>query len=116
MSDESAVMDDTEVVEKERKYTPLTDDQKKAATLRRDASLLRKYGNETKAQELEAQANAIAPERPKQTRVDPISQLSDEEQKALRMYFETTKAGFVKIAQHVSYKKLAAIAAGDVEG
>ena len=113
MSDESAVMEpQTETEVKERKYTPLTPEQKQAATLRRDASLLRKYGNEAKAKELEAEADALAPIQPKVTRVDPLVALSPQEQGALQNYFKTTKQGFAKIAEHISYKKLAEIAAG----
>ena len=96
----------------ERKYTPLTDVQKQAATFRRDASLLRKYGNDAKAAELEAQADAIAPVRAQSSkRVDPLTVLGPDEQVKLINHFKTTKAGFARIAELVSYKKLAAIAA-----
>lgn len=113
MSDETAVMEpETESAVSERKYTPLTDAQKQAATYRRDASLLRKYGNDAKAAELEAQADAIAPVRATgNRRVDPMTTLSQEEVVKLINHFKTTKAGFAKIAEIVSYKKLAAIAA-----
>src|SRR5208283_3522193 len=96
----------------ERKYTPLTDVQKQAATFRRDASLLRKYGNDAKAAELEAQADAIAPVRAQSSkRVDPLTVLGPDEQVKLISHFKTTKSGLARIAELVSYKKLAAIAA-----
>ena len=96
----------------ERKYTPLTDEQKQAATYRRDASLLRKYGNDAKAAELEAQADQIAPVRAQGSkRVDPMTKLTQDEVVKLINHFATTKKGFAKIAEVVSYKKLAAIAA-----
>ena len=100
-----------EVATKTRKTPePLTAAQKQAATLRRDATLLIKYGNEVKAKELFAQADQIAPQRAVQSRVDPLAQLSTEEQHYLRVtYFETTKQGFARIAAMVSYKKLAAV-------
>jgi len=98
-------------VETARKYTPLTNEQKQAATYRRDASLLRKYGQEAKAAELEAQANAIAPVRPSgNKRVDPMEVLTDAEINTLVQYFKTTKAGFKVIAEHIGAKRLAAIA------
>ena len=101
-----------EVVAKTRKTPePLTPEQKQAATLRREGTLLAKYGQDAKAQELFAQADQIAPQRAVQVRVDPLAQLSTEEQHYLRVtYFETTKQGFARIAAMVSYKKLAAIA------
>jgi hypothetical protein len=105
----------TEVMEApatERKYTPLTDEQRQAATLRRDATLLEKYGQAEKAKELFAQADAIAPaRRTGSNRVDPVTALTQDELNKLYNHFKTTKAGFAKIAEIVSYKKLAAIAA-----
>ena len=100
-----------EVATKTRKTPePLTPEQKQAATLRREGTLLAKYGQDAKAQELFAQADQIAPQRAVQSRVDPLAQLSTEEQHYLRVtYFETTKQGFARIAAMVSYKKLAAI-------
>lgn len=97
---------------KERKYTPLSDVEKQAATLRRDATLLRKYGNETKAAELEAQANQLAPEKPKVGKVDPLTAFSPEDQAKIRKYFECSKDGFTKLAPIVGYKKLAAVIQG----
>jgi len=108
MSEESAVME-PQAETKERKYTPLTDAQKQAATLRRDAALLAKYGNHEKAKELNAQADAIAPASRQGKRVDPLQVLSADEQSWLINYFGTTKKGFAKIAQHISAKKLANI-------
>jgi len=106
MSDESAVME-PQAETKERKYTPLTDAQKQAATLRRDAALLTKYGNAEKAKELEAQADALAPVRAHTNkRVDPLQVLSAEEQSWLVNYFSTTKKGFAVIARYISAKKL----------
>lgn len=106
MSDESAVMEVPATEAKVRKHTELTAEQKQAATLRRDASLLRKYGNADKAAELEAQADKIAPERKVSARVDPLTVLNQEEQKWLINYFGCTTKGFAKIAQHISAKKL----------
>ena len=113
MSDEVAVME-PEVEPKTRKTpVPLTAEQKQAATLRRDATLLEKYGNTDKAKELYAQADAIAPVRATPNkRVDPLTVLSEEHQKILRtQYFETTKQGLARIAALVSHKKLAEIVA-----
>lgn len=108
---ETAVMEGTELTGSERKYTLLTAEQKQAATLRRDASLLRKYGQTAEADKLEAQADAIAPVRASgNKRVDPLAVLTAEEQTKLVNYFKTTKAGFKAIAEHISASKLAAIA------
>ena len=96
----------------ERKYTPLTDAQKQAATLRREASLLAKYGQTEKAAELNAQADAIASVRAQGSkRVDPLTVLGPDEQVKLISHFKTTKTGLARIAELVSYKKLAAIVA-----
>jgi len=109
-------MSETGVVEQEapaKERVALTPEQKQAAALRRDATLLRKYGNEQKAKELEAQADQIAPVAAKTSRVDPMTALSDEEQAYLRKsVFECSKKGFAAIASVVSYKKLAAMVAG----
>lgn len=106
----------SEVAEQEatpKERVALTPEQKQAATLRRDATLMRKYGNEAKAVELEAQADQIAPAGPKQSsRVDPLVALTEDEQKQLRAYFECSKKGFANIAAVVSAKKLAAIVQG----
>ena len=112
MNDENAVMEpETETEATGRKYTPLTDEQKQAATLRRDASLLRKYGQGAEADKLEAQADQIAPVRAHgNKRVDPLAVLTDAEQGQLVQYFKTTKQGFKVIAEHISAAKLAAIA------
>jgi hypothetical protein len=117
MSDESAVME-PEVEPKVRKaYTPLTNEQKEAATLRRDATLLAKYGNASKAAELVAQADKLAPERSNGAqRINPLIALNAQDQSFLRTsYFETTKAGFAKIAALVPYNKLAKIATSVVK-
>ena len=111
MSD-TEVMDAVETETKERKFTPLTDAQKEAAGKRREASLLRKYGYNDKAAALEAEADAIAPVRATGSkRVDPLTALTTDETVKLLNYFATTKKGFAKIAEIVSYKRLAAIAA-----
>ena len=117
MSDESAVMEPEAKTKARKAYAPLTNEQKEAATLRRDATLLAKYGNATKAAELVAQADKIAPERSNQAkRVDPLIELNAQEQGFLRTsYFETTKKGFAHICALVSYKKLAEIAEGHPE-
>lgn len=102
----------TAEVTKTRKHTPLTDVEKQAATLRRDATLLAKYGNQAKADELYAQANQLSPEKPAQgTRVDPLAVLTAEEQAHLRKHFQCSKEGFVNIAAVISAKKLQEIAA-----
>ena len=103
----------TDVMEQEQTTTrkpqrPLTDDQKKAAGMRREASLLKKYGHNDEAAKLEAQATLLAPAS-KQGRPDPLKVLTAEEQKALRDYFRTTQ-GFARLAQVVSAKKLQEIA------
>ena len=109
MSDGIEVME-PEVATTTRKHTPLTDAQKQAATLRRDATLLKKYGNDAEAAKLVAQADQIAPERSVQSkREDPLTLLNQEEQKWLQMYFGCTTKGFAKIAAIVSAKKLEAI-------
>src|SRR5271157_2354103 len=88
----------------------LTPEQRQAAILRREATLLAKYGQDAKAQELFAQADQIAPQRTVQSRTDPLAQLTTDEQHYLRVtYFETTKQGFARIAALISYKKLAAV-------
>ena len=112
MNDETEVLDsETEVEATGRKYTPLTAEQKQAATLRRDASLLRKYGQTAEADKLEAQADQIAPVRAHgNKRVDPLAVLTDAEQGKLVNHFQTTKKGFKVIAEHISAAKLAAIA------
>ena len=97
---------------KERKYTPLTAAQKQAATLRREAAMVAKYGFADKAKELEAQADAIAPSKHQGKRVDPLQVLSAEEQSWLVGYFKTTKQGFAKIAQYISARKLSEIFQG----
>ena len=97
-----------EVATKTRK-TPiaLTPEQKQAATLRRDASILRKHGSAAEADKLQAQADQLAPERSQGAkRLDPLTVLNQEEQKWLQNYFMTTTKGFAKIAQHISAKKL----------
>lgn len=97
---------------KVRKHTPLTDDQKKAATLRRDASMLAKYNDAATAAKLRAEADALVPERPnKSVRVDPVAVLTDAEQAKLRKHFQCSKEGFVNIAAVISAKKLQEIAA-----
>ena len=107
----------TEVMEQavpattKRKYTPLTDAQKQAATLRREAAMVAKYGFVEKAAELNAQADKIAPARTTARRVDPLATLTQDETVKLINHFKTTKAGFSNIAKHISYKRLAAIAA-----
>ncbi len=103
-------MTDTAVAEQPttRVHTPLTPDQKQAATLRREASMLKKYGNVDQAKELEAKADALAPQK-NSTRVDPLKVLSPESQKALRDYFRTTQ-GFARLSQVVSAKKLQELA------
>jgi hypothetical protein len=114
MADESAVMEPEAETKARKAYTPLTNEQKEAATLRRDATLLAKYGNASKAAELVAQADKLAPERSNGAqRINPLIALNAEDQGFLRTaYFETTKAGFAKIAALVSYKKLAEIVEG----
>ena len=106
MSDGIEVME-PEVATTTRKHTPLTDAQKQAATLRRDATLLKKYGNDAEAAKLVAQADQIAPERSQGAkRIDPLTVLNQEEKQWLINYFATTTKGFAKIAQHISAKKL----------
>lgn len=105
MSDVMTENDVQETAGKVRKQ--LTDAEKQAATLRRDATLLRKHGAATQAEELEAAAAQLAPVRSAQSkRDDPLVVLNQEEQKWLHNYFQTTKAGFAKIAAVVSAKKL----------
>ena len=88
---------------------PMSVEQKEAATLRRDATLLAKYGDSEKAAELIAQADKLFPASAKQgKRVNPLTVLSADEQKALKDYFRTSK-GFERLAQVVSAKKLSDI-------
>lgn len=82
----------------------LTAEQKQAATLRRDAALLNKHGLTAKANELLAQAQALAPVGERTQRVDPLTELSKEEQHKLRAHFSITVDGFKLLAQVVSYK------------
>ncbi len=56
-----AVADDESPAMMGTKRTPLTNEQKQAATLRRDATLLRKYGAVQGAEKLEAEANRVVP-------------------------------------------------------
>ncbi len=91
----------TEAVKARRELTPA---QKEAATLRRDAALLNKYGNTAKANELLAQAQALAPVGERTQRVDPLTELSKEEQHKLRAHFSITVDGFKLLTQVVSYK------------
>ena len=110
MSDGMTEDDLNEPATKTRKHTPLTDAQKQAATLRRDATLLKKYGNDVDAAKLVAQADQLAPERSAQSkREDPLVVLNQEEKQWLINYFLTTSKGFAKIAAVVSAKKLEAI-------
>ena len=60
---------------------------------------------DAKADELEAQADKLFPQTHKSSRVDPMTVLTADEQKALKDYFRTAK-GFERLAQVVSAKKL----------
>lgn len=91
---------------KERK--PLTDAQKQAASLRRDASLLEKYGQAEKAAELHKQADQLAPASAQGKRVDPMKALSNDEKKWLKDYFRSNE-GFAALCKVVSYNKLKAM-------
>ncbi len=92
----------TEGVSERKQLTPA---HKQAATLRRDATLLEKYGQHGKAKELFAQADQIAPVSKQTKRVDPLAVLTAEDQKKLKDYFRTSQ-GFARLAQVVSAKKL----------
>jgi hypothetical protein len=89
----------------------LTADQKQAATLRRDATLLEKYGQKDAAAKLYAQADALAPASKQTSRIDPLKVLTASEQNELKNYFRTT-AGFARLCQVVSAKKLQEILEG----
>ena len=104
--DNEALLDETNVTEGapvERKQ--LTAEQKRAATLRRDATLLEKYGQKEAATKLYAQADALAPASKQSSRVDPLKVLTPAEQNELKNYFRST-AGFARLCQVVSAKKL----------
>jgi len=96
---------DTEATETVTERKDLTPEQKRAAALRRDATLLEKYGQAAKAKELYAQADALAPASKQSKRVDPLAVLTPQEQNELKNYFRTT-AGFVRLCQIVSAKKM----------
>ena len=104
---ESAVMEQEQAAPAVKQ--PMPAEQKQAATMRRDATLLRKYGDEKKAAELEAQADKLFPVEKKSGRVDPLSVLDKTQQTALKDYFRTTQ-GFARLCQVVSAKKLQEIA------
>ena len=102
------VIDETAELEAAKERRELTAEQKQAAGLRREAQLLEKHGITQKAAELRAQADALAPAGARTGRVNPLTELSQEEQKALKDYFRTS-AGFARLCGVVSYKKLAEI-------
>lgn len=97
---------DTAVQEAPKQTRELSVEQKEAASLRRDATLLRKYGNDAKADELEAKADKLFPQSKHQgKRVNFLSVSSSDDQKALKDYFRTAK-GFERLCDVVSAKKL----------
>jgi len=111
MSDGTAVIDEKAEMEAAKTRTPLTAEQKKAAGIRREITLLQKYpGNEATIAKLQAEADALAPASVHASRVDPMTALTPEEQQKLRTHFQCSKAGFPAIAAVVSYNKLVEIA------
>lgn len=104
---QEAVQDATATTEK-RGGASWTDEQKQAITMRREATMLRKYGHEDEAKKLEAQANVLAPAGKQSQRDDPMKLLSAEDQTKLKEYFRKS-AGFARLCQVVSYKKLSEI-------
>jgi hypothetical protein len=97
---------------KERNRTPLTPEQRQAAGIRREITMLQKYpGNEKVIADLTKQADALAPASKQSKRVDPLAVFTTKEQNDLKNYFRTT-AGFARLCQVVSAKKLQEIVEG----